>query len=109
MLDESLPLESGLGIDSIKTVEIFSNLKEYHHVFTPEDADEEEALREFTQLKTLGDIISAYELKLQAQQSGGGAAAAAAPANGQQVERYTLEAVDAGPLNGEKKNSRSLT
>jgi len=104
MLDETLPLESGLGIDSIKTVEIFSNLKDYHHVFTTEGQDQEEALKEFTQMKTLGDIISAYELHLQAQSSD-----SASSGNGQQVERYTLEAVDAGALNGEKKNSRLAT
>lgn len=103
MLDLALPLESGLGIDSIKTVEIFSNLKEYHHVFT-RGGDEEEALKEFTQLKNLGDIIGAYELHSQTAASGG------AESNGNgHVERYTLEAVEAGALNGEKKNSRSVT
>lgn len=103
MLDLALPLESGLGIDSIKTVEIFSNLKEYHHVFT-RDGDEEDALKEFTQLKNLGDIIGAYELHRQAAASGG------AESNGNgHVERYTLETVEAGALNGEKKNSHSKT
>jgi acyl transferase domain-containing protein len=99
MLDESLPLEAGLGIDSIKTVEIFSNLKEYHRFFQRDGEDEEEALKEFMQLKTLGDIISAYELQYQAHTSGesGGEPS--------RVERYTLEAVEAAPLNGEKKNS----
>jgi acyl transferase domain-containing protein len=108
MLDESLPLEAGLGIDSIKTVEIFSNLKEYHRFFQRDGEDEEEALKEFMQLKTLGDIISAYELQYQAHHSGesGGESK---PASSGAVERYALEAVEAGPLNGEKKNSPVTT
>ena len=32
MLNLDLPLEAGLGIDSIKTLEIFNALKQYHHV-----------------------------------------------------------------------------
>ena len=104
MLDLTLPMESGLGIDSIKTVEIFSNLKRYHPYFQQEDQDEEEALKEFTKLKTLGDIISAYELRYQAVTSGG-AAPQKIEDNGAAVERYTLEAVEAASSNGEKKST----
>jgi acyl carrier protein len=103
MLDLELPMESGLGIDSIKTVEIFSNLKTYHPYFRQEDQDEEEVLKEFTKLKTLGDIISAYDLRYQALTSGGSTGAKAAD-NGAAVERYTLEAVAAAPTS-EKKTS----
>lgn len=101
MLDITLPMESGLGIDSIKTVEIFSNLKKYHKFFQDADQDEEEALKEFTNFKTLGDILGAYELRYQAAVSGGGAAPAAAS-----VQRYTLETVDA-PANGQKKTTHA--
>lgn len=60
MLDVDLPLESGLGIDSIKVMEIFSNLKPYHHVLAGEEQDEEEILQSFIELKTLGDIVGYY-------------------------------------------------
>jgi hypothetical protein len=108
MLDETLPLESGLGIDSIKTVEIFSNLKEYHRFFLRDGQDEEEALKEFTQLKTLGDIISSYELQYEALSSG---KTSDSEQNGapERVERYAVEAVEAPALNGKKKSSRLVT
>ena len=60
-LDETLQLESALGIDSIKTVEIFSNLKVYHQYFRAEGQEEEELLAEFSKFKTLRDIINAYD------------------------------------------------
>lgn len=106
MLDLELPMEAGLGIDSIKTVEIFSNLKAYHPYFQQDDQDEEEALKEFTKLKTLGDIISAYELRHQAVTSGGKAPKAATKdaSPGEAVERYSLEAVESS-ANGQKKTS----
>ncbi len=111
MLDESLPLEAGLGIDSIKTVEVFSNLKDYHRFFQRDGEDEEEAIKEFMQLKTLGDIISAYELQYQAQMAGQpeGSTLQEVASGNAAVERYTLDAVEAPALNGEKKNSRSKT
>jgi acyl carrier protein len=108
MLDESLPLESGLGIDSIKTVEIFSNLKDYHRFFLRDGQDEEEALKEFTQLKTLGDIISSYELQHQALSAGAKSEPDDDSASGP-VERYAVEAVEAPALNGKKKSSRLVT
>lgn len=106
MLDEDLPLEAGLGIDSIKTVEIFSNLKEYHAYFGDEDQDEEEALTQFTNLKTLKDIITSYDNKRSewlAKHGSATAKASSSPAGG--VERYSVTAVEA-PMeaNGSKKN-----
>ncbi len=108
MLDLTLPMESGLGIDSIKTVEVFSNLKRYHRAFQDADQDEEEALKEFTNFKTLGDIISAYDLRYQAAVSGdaGGGKVPAASENG--VQRYTLQAVDV-PSSAEKKTTRTAS
>lgn len=108
MLDLTLPMESGLGIDSIKTVEVFSNLKRYHRAFQDADQDEEEALKEFTNFKTLGDIIGAYELRYEAAVSGdapGGKLPA--PTEGA-VQRYTLTAVDA-PVSGEKKTTHAAS
>ena len=50
-----LPLEAGLGIDSIKTLEIFNALKQYHPYFRDDDQqDQDDVLVEFAQLKTLG-------------------------------------------------------
>jgi hypothetical protein len=118
MLDENLPLEAGLGIDSIKTVEIFSKLKEYHVYFREGVQDEEELLAEFTRLKTLQDIIDSYDRHR--------AAFHAAPSNGQNgsthhshagekkpisaVERFAVTATEV-PLegNGAKKDFLSAT
>ena len=126
MLDVDLPLEAGLGIDSIKTVEIFSSLKTYHVYFADEGQDEEERLTEFTKLKTLGDIIDSYARRHAVHAAAGsgstGSSAATAPAlNGEaaksssdaapsSVDRYSLTAVEA-PLgaNGSKKNFQSIT
>ena len=66
MLNEALPLEAGLGIDSIKTLEIFNALKQYHPFFRDDDQqDQDDVLVEFAQLKTLGKIVDAYDLKRQ--------------------------------------------
>jgi len=125
MLDVDLPLEAGLGIDSIKTVEIFSSLKTYHVYFADEGQDEEERLTEFTKLKTLGDIIDSYARRHAVHTAAGsgstGSSATTAPAlNGEaaksssdaasSVDRYALTAVEA-PLeaNGSKKNFQSIT
>jgi polyketide-type polyunsaturated fatty acid synthase PfaA len=106
-LDENLALEAELGIDSIKTVEIFSNLKAYHVYFRAEEQEEEELLAEFTKLRTLRDIIDSYDrrrhtllpttesVRLSAQPQ----------AENGMVQRYAVTSV-AAPLesNGEKKN-----
>ena len=90
-LDETLPLESALGIDSIKTVEIFNNLKRYHEYFRAEGQEEEELLAEFSRFKTLRDIVNAYDRRRQ-------------PAG--TVERYSVAAVPASmELEDAKKNS----
>ncbi len=113
-LDEALALEAELGIDSIKTVEIFSHLKAYHPYFRAEDQEEEELLAEFTKLKTLRDILDAYERRRQAYfapaHSNGKAETNVADnrdaekSNGK-VNRYTVTPA-AAPLerNGVKKN-----
>ncbi len=108
MLDLTLPMESGLGIDSIKTVEVFSNLKRYHRAFQDADQDEEEALKEFTNFKTLGDIIGAYELRYQAAVSEGTSGGKPSASNEGAVQRYTLQAVDA-PASGEKKTTHTAS
>jgi len=99
-LDENLALEAELGIDSIKTVEIFSNLKAYHPYFRAEEQKEEELLAEFTKLKTLGDIIASYDRRRQALLT------AKPQGSDGMIERYVVTSVPAplGPSNGEKKN-----
>jgi acyl carrier protein len=96
-LDETLALESALGIDSIKTVEIFSNLKTYHSYFRAEGQEEEEMLAEFSKFKTLRDIIQFYDRRRQANANGA-------------VKRYSVAAV-AAPLevDGAKKNCPTAT
>jgi hypothetical protein len=112
-LDESLALEAALGIDSIKTVEIFSNLKAYHAYFRAEGQEEEELLAEFSKFKTLRDITQFYDRRRQAQLGAPGGAvaeqAALAPSPAA-VKRYTVAAVPAPPeAGGAKKNSLTAT
>jgi hypothetical protein len=112
MLDENLPLESGLGIDSIKTVEIFSKLKNYHVYSreTAKDMDEEEVLAGFTRLKTLKDVVDSYDTTRQAYlQLQGAAPAAAAPAEKSIVDRHAVTTVPAPQEAGVKKNSLTAT
>jgi acyl transferase domain-containing protein len=118
MLDETLPLEAGLGIDSIKTVEIFSKLKAYHPYFREGVQDEEELLAEFSRLKTLKDITDAYQRHRQAYHAVPVNVANGVPLSGPvadkktngAVERYTVAATEA-PLegNGAKKAFRTAT
>lgn len=100
-LDETLQLESGLGIDSIKTIEIFSKLKGYHSVFRVEGEDEEELMGEFSRLKTLGDIVQFYEDRRSRKLASGGGAA-----SGPDVERHVLTATDASADSSKKKPSQ---
>jgi hypothetical protein len=125
VLDEDTPLEAGLGIDSIKTVEIFSNLKKYHFYFRAVDEDDEETLLAFSQMKTLRAIVESYDERskrfLSPQHAGNGKAAAdnGSPAGrngddlptGGTVHRYSLVAVEASDATsgGEKKNSPRIS
>jgi hypothetical protein len=107
MLDETLPLEAGLGIDSIKTVEIFSKLKEYHVYFreASRGQSEEETLAAFTKLKTLRDVIDAYD-QVRRTYLGQIVAPPAAAEKPDIVERYRVTAVAAPEeRGGVKKNS----
>jgi acyl carrier protein len=104
MLDEELPLEAGLGIDSIKTVEIFSTLKKYHPFMRDEERDEEETLAEFTKLKTIKDIIDSYA-KAFARLAGSGGGSPASSS----VERHVLTTASAPAGEASKKNSLAST
>ncbi len=68
-----VPLESGLGVDSIKILEIFSRLKKYHDGFRRGGEGVEEAMARFGRLNTLRDVIAAYR---PASATDAGAAAA---------------------------------
>jgi hypothetical protein len=119
MLDENLPLEAGLGIDSIKTVEVFSKLKPYHPYFQREDQDEEEMLKVFTRLKTLGDIVRNYDEQVKQLRAGAPKTAEkpalAAPLGGNgaaarsSLNRFELEPVAIPAASEEKKNLLNTT
>lgn len=64
MLDLNLNMEADLGIDSIKKVEIFSELREHHDVLQVQD--EEKTLEEISGLRTLGSIIDWYKKNKEA-------------------------------------------
>ena len=72
MLELDLPLEAGLGIDSIKVMEIFSALKAYHPYLADPHDDDEEVLARFTQLRTLRAILDHYAEKRHARPTAAG-------------------------------------
>jgi acyl transferase domain-containing protein/NAD(P)H-dependent flavin oxidoreductase YrpB (nitropropane dioxygenase family) len=115
MLDEDLPLEAGLGIDSIKTLEIFNKLKTYHACFQRPDQEEEDFLAEFTKLKTLRDIVSFYARQRDSFPTAGAGSAGepmrdAGGVSDATVQRYAVTPVAAPPPgNDEKKNSLSTS
>lgn len=74
MLDLDAHMEADLGIDSIKRIEIFSQLKEKHNLM--EGRDEEAVFEELAGLKTLNDIIGWYDRQRQSTAAGEGAAPA---------------------------------
>jgi hypothetical protein len=103
VLNLDMALESGLGIDSIKTIEIFNKLKKYHPIFRTGDEDEEETMASFTRLKTLRDIVQMFRTRLAAYSGNAAPTATAAPvSSGAAVERFALASVDAAA--DEKKN-----
>jgi hypothetical protein len=56
VLNLDMALEAELGIDSIKTIEIFSNLKRYHALLRVDNEDEEDMLERFTNKKLKSTI-----------------------------------------------------
>jgi acyl transferase domain-containing protein/NAD(P)H-dependent flavin oxidoreductase YrpB (nitropropane dioxygenase family) len=115
MLDETLELEAGLGIDSIKIIEIFDMLSKYHAYLLGANETQEETLAAFAKLRTLRDILDTYQNNVhqRRQQPAAGGNGRSAPqavvpvaaAARVTVERATLQAVEA-PLGSEaqKKN-----
>ncbi|WP_194912294.1 SDR family oxidoreductase [Azospirillum sp. INR13] len=88
MLTAEMELEAGLGIDSIKQVEIFSTLQE--RILALGDAD----MRELNALKTIGQILAMADSR-----SGGAPAPAPAPAPVQApVVAAAAPSVDVGAL-----------
>ena len=61
MLDLTTNMETELGVDSIKKLEIFSALDERYHL--TENADEEIFIEELAVITTLGGIVEWYEKK----------------------------------------------
>ena len=61
MLDLAANMETELGVDSIKKLEIFSSLDERYHL--TENADEEIFIEELAVITTLGGIVEWYEKK----------------------------------------------
>ncbi len=60
MLELDAQLEAGLGIDSIKTMEILGALKQYHAVLSDEGEMDEESLIRLMQMRTLREIVDFY-------------------------------------------------
>jgi len=99
MLDLNVALEAGLGIDSIKTMEIFGALKKYHKVLAAEDQDEEEAMVQLIRMKTLRDILDHYvrrraEIDAAASQPRPGARGPAEQSRAERCPPTACEAVE---------------
>jgi acyl transferase domain-containing protein len=132
MLKPDALLEADLGIDSIKTVEIFSSLTKYHQFMPGSGGVDEEVLSEFAKLKTLNDIVAMYDRSRQTlgrpapppeaaapapspapndatAPSAGAAARLAPPADEPTLERLEVAAVAAPADDAEKKNSLAAT
>jgi len=115
MLDETLELEAGLGIDSIKTIEIFDTLSKYHALLLGGDENQQETLASFAKLRTLGDILAAYQSNADRKRQQAAAVGrpvqrttASADAAAPQVQRATVQAVQAPPSDGSQKKNDSL-
>jgi acyl transferase domain-containing protein/NAD(P)H-dependent flavin oxidoreductase YrpB (nitropropane dioxygenase family) len=114
MLDENAALEAELGIDSIKTVEIFSSLTSYHAFLPGGDENQEETLATFSRMKTLRDIISVYEQRRsdRAKSNGTPLVESRGETNGHHsagppVERFTVDAVLASENGNSSKKKTS--
>jgi len=123
MLDADLPLESGLGIDSIKVMEIFSALKPYHAYLAGADQDDEDVLAQFVELKTLGAIREHYARRRHEILAGPPAAASApepiespippsvpseTPVSDVRVDRLVVRSVPSDPLSDVRIDADSL-
>jgi acyl transferase domain-containing protein/NAD(P)H-dependent flavin oxidoreductase YrpB (nitropropane dioxygenase family)/NAD(P)-dependent dehydrogenase (short-subunit alcohol dehydrogenase family) len=69
MLDLDAHVEADLGIDSIKRIEIFSELKD-HYPFM-EGRDQETVFEELSNLKTLSAVVAWYDSLRSADKAGG--------------------------------------
>ncbi len=65
MLDLNANLEADLGVDSIKKIEIFGELREHHNALKA--GDEEKVLEELSNLRTLNAILDWYQKNTAAQ------------------------------------------
>jgi malonyl CoA-acyl carrier protein transacylase len=114
MLDENAALEAELGIDSIKTVEIFSSLTAYHAFLPGGDENQEETLATFSRMKTLRDIISVYEQRRSERATSNGSVPLESHGEtnghhsaGPLVERFTVDATLASENGSSSKKKTS--
>ena len=98
MLKEDALLEADLGIDSIKRIEIFSGLKDkYFMLLQQRERTDEEMLGAFTRLKTLRDIVQAYDEERRLILSG----STMAPVRSVEPDQLAMRMVRALPMLGE--------
>lgn len=71
MLDMDAHMEADLGIDSIKRIEVLSQLKDRHSLMA--GRDEETVFEELTALKTLNEIVAWYDRLHEAADAPAGA------------------------------------
>ena len=118
MLGDDLELEAELGIDSIKTVEIFSELTDYHAWLPGANEEEDGGLATFAEMTTIRAIVNTYAANANGAGGNGEAKTSGAPssssATGSEadpaVERAVLQAVEAPrpAASGDQKKKSSL-
>lgn len=100
MLDPKADMEADLGIDSIKRIEVFSELKDRYDFMA--GRDEETIFDELSGLKTLDAIVAWYD------GLSGGAAGQGAPGQGAQGQAATPKAEPAPSLSVELSDEPGL-
>jgi NAD(P)-dependent dehydrogenase (short-subunit alcohol dehydrogenase family)/acyl carrier protein len=103
MLDMDAHMEADLGIDSIKRIEIFSNLAQRHNLAG--ERDEEKMIEDLSGFKTLREVVAWYANLLEPGTAPAPDAAPALPVGGNASKKSStplslqdeeVEAVDAG-------------
>jgi acyl transferase domain-containing protein/NAD(P)H-dependent flavin oxidoreductase YrpB (nitropropane dioxygenase family)/NAD(P)-dependent dehydrogenase (short-subunit alcohol dehydrogenase family) len=103
MLDMDAHMEADLGIDSIKRIEIFSNLAQRHNLAG--ERDEEKMIEDLSGFKTLKEVVAWYANQMEPGSAPPPHAAPALPVGGNaskkslaplSLQDEEVEAVDAG-------------
>jgi acyl transferase domain-containing protein/NAD(P)H-dependent flavin oxidoreductase YrpB (nitropropane dioxygenase family)/NADP-dependent 3-hydroxy acid dehydrogenase YdfG len=98
MLKEDASIVSDLGIDSIKMLEIYRTLADYHRYMPSGGTLDGDLLVQFSSVKTLRDLVAMYD-RSRAEAEGAGTPLVAPVAVAEHaIERFEVRLVAAAPL-----------